>query len=113
MFVRWHLFLYYYRAYHENNWKRLRTTSVLERLNLEFKSRKGKIGEFPSERSLSGSAVSIITDIIEEWITGRRFMNMQSNKGCTVSFRNYSMSCTVWKEGVKGNGNVKLKGEGE
>ena len=44
--------LYNYKAYSESIQRRLRTTNVLERLNLGFKRRTKKIGAFPSEQSL-------------------------------------------------------------
>jgi putative transposase len=50
---------------------------VLERLNLEFKRRTKKIGAFPSEQSLLRLVVTIMMDINEEWITGRKYMNME------------------------------------
>ena len=36
-----------------------------------------KIGAFPSDQSLLKLAVSIMMDINEEWITGRRYINME------------------------------------
>lgn len=69
--------LYNYRAFSINNQIRLRTINVLERLNLEFKKRTKKIGAFPSEHSLLRLVVSIMMDINEEWITGRRYINME------------------------------------
>ena len=77
MFERWYPSLYNYRAYSESCQKRLRTTNVLERLNLEFKRRTKKIGAFPSEQSLLRLVVTIMMDINEEWITGRKYMNME------------------------------------
>ena len=69
--------LYNYKAYSESSQRRLRTTNVLERLNLEFKRRTKKIGAFPSEKSLLRLVVTIMMDINEEWITGRRYINME------------------------------------
>ena len=77
MFERWYPSLYNYKAYGELCQKRLRTTNVLERLNLEFKRRTRKIGAFPSEQSLLRLIVNIMMDINEEWITGRKYMNME------------------------------------
>jgi putative transposase len=77
MFEKWYPSLYNYRAYSESCQKRLRTTNVLERLNLEFKRRTKKIGAFPSEQSLLRLVVTIMMDINEEWITGRKYMNME------------------------------------
>ena len=79
MFERWYTSLYNYKAYSESCQKRLRTTNVLERLNLEFKRRTKKIGAFPSEQSLLRLVVTIMMDINEEWITGRRYINMGKN----------------------------------
>ena len=79
MFERWYPSLYNYKAYSESCQKRLRTTNVLERLNLEFKRRTKKIGAFPSEQSLLRLVVTIMMDVNEEWITGRRYMNMEEN----------------------------------
>ena len=79
MFERWYPSLYNYKAYGESCRKRLRTTNVLERLNLEFKRRTKKIGAFPSEQSLLRLVVTIMMDINEEWITGRKYMNMEAD----------------------------------
>ena len=79
MFERWYPSLYNYKAYSESCQRRLRTTNVLERLNLEFKRRTKKIGAFPSEQSLLRLVVTIMMDVNEEWITGRRYMNMEEN----------------------------------
>ena len=79
MIERWYPSLYNYRAYSESCQRRLRTTNVLERLNLELKRRTKKIGAFPSEQSLLRLVVTIMMDINEEWITGRRYMNMEEN----------------------------------
>ncbi len=77
MFERWHASLYNYMAFNHSSQRRLRTTNVLERLNLEFKRRTKKIGAFPSDQSLMRLVVSIMIDINEEWITGKRYMSME------------------------------------
>ena len=77
MFERWYPSLYNYKAYNESCQKRLRTTNVLERLNLEFKRRTKKLGAFPSEQSLLRLVVTIMMDINEEWVTGRKYINME------------------------------------
>ncbi|MCW6168519.1 MAG: transposase, partial [Thermoplasmatales archaeon] len=79
MFERWYPSLYNYRAYSESYQNRLRTTNVLERLNLEFKRRTKKIGAFPSEQSLLRLVVTIMMDVNEEWVTGRRYINMEED----------------------------------
>jgi transposase-like protein len=67
------------RAFGESNHRRLRTTNVLERLNLEFKRRTKKIGAFPSEQSLLKFVVTIMMDTNEKWITGRRYIKTEGN----------------------------------
>ena len=79
MFERWYPSLYNYRAYNESLQKRLSTTNVIERLNLLFEKRTKKIGAFPSEQSLLRLTVSIMMDINEEWITGKKYMNMEAD----------------------------------
>ena len=77
MFERWYPSLYNYKTYSESCQRRLRTTNVLERLNLEFKRRTKKIGAFPSDKSLLRLVVTIMMDINEEWITGRKYMSLE------------------------------------
>ncbi len=79
MFERWQPALYNYLAFSTADSGRLRTTNILERLNLEFKRRTRKVGAFPSDQSLLRLVVSIMMDINEEWITGRKYINMEVN----------------------------------
>jgi len=79
MFERWHPSLYNYKAFKESSWRRIRTTNVLERLNLEFKRRTKKIGAFPTEQSLLRLVVSIMMDINEEWINGRKYISTEDD----------------------------------
>ena len=51
----------------------------LGRATGEFKRRTKKIGAFPSEQSLLRLVVTIMMDINEEWITGRKYMNMEAD----------------------------------
>lgn len=50
---------------------------MLERINKELKRRSRVVGAFPSEASLLRLAVAILLDINEEWIIGRRYLNME------------------------------------
>ncbi len=79
MFERWYSSLYNYSVFGESNRRGLRTTNVIERLNREFKSRTKKIGAFPSEQSLLRLILSIMMDINKEWITGRRYINLEAD----------------------------------
>jgi transposase-like protein len=62
MFERWYPSLYNYKAYSELCQKRLRIK---------------KMGAFLSEQSLLRLVVTTMMDINEEWITGRKYMNME------------------------------------
>lgn len=65
-----------YKAFPRAHWKRIRTTNGVERINKELKRRYRSIGAFPSEQSLMRVAVSILIDINEEWITGKKYLSM-------------------------------------
>ncbi len=77
MFEQWHSSLYNYLAFNKNNHKRLRTTNVIEMVNGEIKRRTKKIGAFPNDNALMRLTVSIMMDINEEWITGRKYLSME------------------------------------
>ena len=65
-----------YTAFPKEHWKRLRTTNVMERVNRELKRRTKVVGVFPNEESLLRLAGSILMDINEEWVTGRKYLTM-------------------------------------
>jgi len=67
-----------YRGFPKEHWRRIRTTNILERVNKEMKRRSKVAGAFPNGESLMRLAVSILIDINEEWITGRRYLSMES-----------------------------------
>jgi transposase-like protein len=46
-------------------------------LNAEIKRRTKKIGAFPSDDSAMRLAGSIMMDINEEYVTGRKYINME------------------------------------
>ena len=78
MFDRFQDSLHSYSAFPKQHWKKLRTSNMLERINLELKRRTRKIGALPNDRSLLRLAVSILMNIDEEWQTGRRYINMEA-----------------------------------
>ena len=77
MYERWHDSLYNYRSSPERHWRRIRTTNMMERLNYEIKRRTKKVGAFPSGNALMRLAGSILMDINEEWITGKKYLSME------------------------------------
>lgn len=67
--------LWNYKAFPKSHWKRIRTTNGMERINKELKRRSRVVGAFPNDQSFLRLAVSILIDINEEWITGRRYLS--------------------------------------
>jgi transposase-like protein len=47
----------------------------MERINKELNRRSRVVGAFPNGQSFLRLAVSILIDINEEWITGRRYLS--------------------------------------
>jgi transposase-like protein len=58
--------------------RRLRTTNCLERLNEEIKRRTRVARLFPNEDSLLRLVSAVLTEISEEWETGRTYLNMKN-----------------------------------
>ena len=52
---------------------------MLERINLVLKRRTRKVGAFPGEQSLLRLAVSILMDINEEWLTGKKYLSLEES----------------------------------
>ncbi|MGB4623898.1 MAG: transposase, partial [Candidatus Methanoculleus thermohydrogenotrophicum] len=66
-----------YTAFPKQHGKRIRTTNLMERVNKELKRRTKVVGAFPNEESLLRLVGSILMDINEEWVTGRRYLTME------------------------------------
>jgi transposase-like protein len=58
--------------------KRLRTTNMLERLHEEMNRRTRVARLFPNEASLLRLVSAIVIEISEEWIAGKRYLNMNA-----------------------------------
>ena len=56
--------------------RRIRTTNSLERLNEEIRRRTKVIRIFPNEASCLRLVCALAIEKSEEWITGRRYLNM-------------------------------------
>jgi len=67
--------LWNYRAFPKGHWRRIRTTNVMERINKELKRRSRVVGAFPNDQSFMRLGVSILIDINEEWLTGRKYLS--------------------------------------
>lgn len=59
--------------------KRLRTTNAVERLNKEIARRTRVATLFPNEASLLRLASAVLVEMDEEWQTGKRYLNMETN----------------------------------
>ena len=73
---RFKLDLSNYRSFPKDHWKKIRTTNGLERINKELKRRTRVVGAFPNDESFMRLAISILMDINEEWLTGRKYLTM-------------------------------------
>lgn len=67
-----------YQHFPKEHWRKIRTTNLMERMNKEIKRRTRVIGAFPSDDSLIRLIGSIMMDINEEWITGKRYLVIES-----------------------------------
>lgn len=62
----------------ESHRKRMRTTNMLERLHEEINRRTRVAGLFPNEESLLRLVSAIEMEISEDWIAGKRYLNMNA-----------------------------------
>jgi transposase-like protein len=65
-----------HRAFPKEHWKKIRTTNGLERINKELKRRSRVVGAFPNDGALLRLGVTILMDINEERLTGRKYLSM-------------------------------------
>jgi putative transposase len=63
-------------AFPESHRRRIRTTNGLERLNQEIKRRTRVVRIFPNEESCLRLVTALAVEQSEEWITGRRYLDM-------------------------------------
>lgn len=65
-----------HRAFPKEHWKKIRTTNGLERINKELKRRCRVVGAFPNDGALLRLGITILMNINEEWLTGRKYLSM-------------------------------------
>lgn len=58
------------------HWKRIRTNNTSERLNQEIKRRTSVARLFPNSESVLRVATAVIVEIHEEWISGRKYLQV-------------------------------------
>ncbi|HYQ82892.1 MAG TPA: IS256 family transposase [Rubrobacter sp.] len=64
-------------AFPESHRRRIRTTNGLERLNQEIKRRTRVVRIFPNRESCLRLVTALAMEQSEEWITGRRYLDME------------------------------------
>jgi putative transposase len=64
-------------AFPESHRRRIRTTNGLERLNQEIKRRTRVVRIFPNRKSCLRLVSALAVEQSEEWLTGRRYLDMQ------------------------------------
>jgi transposase-like protein len=62
----------------ESHRKKLRTTNSLERLNKEIKRRTRVATLFPNEQSLERLVTALLSEISDEWETGKTYLTMKN-----------------------------------
>ncbi len=77
MLDRYHDSLFNHTAFPRQYLRRLLMTNMLERINLELKRGTLKVGAFPSEQSPLRLTASILFDINEGCVTGRKYLSME------------------------------------
>jgi transposase-like protein len=68
-------------AFPESHRRRIRTTNGLERLNQEIRRRSRVVRIFPNERSCLRLVSALAVEQSEEWVTGRRYLDMGELEG--------------------------------
>jgi putative transposase len=67
-------------AFPESHRRRIRTTNGLERLNQEIKRRTRVVRIFPNRESCLRLVTALAVEVSEEWVTGRRYLDMEELK---------------------------------
>lgn len=67
--------LWNYKAFPRKHWWRIRTTNVMKLINKELKRRSRVVGAFSNDDAFIRLGVSILIDINEEWVTGKRYLS--------------------------------------
>ena len=67
-------------SFPESHRRRIRTTNGLERLNQEIKRRTRVVRIFPNREACLRLASALAVEHSEEWVTGRRYLDMRELK---------------------------------
>lgn len=66
----------------KEHWKKIRTSNGIERVNREIKRRTKVAVLFPNKESALRLVTGVIIEIHEEWITGKKYLDMSPLLGC-------------------------------
>lgn len=67
-----------YMAFPPKHWTRIYSTNPLERLNKEVKRRTNVVGVFPDQPSVVRLVGSLLQEINDEWLVGRRYFSLET-----------------------------------
>jgi len=67
-----------YMAFPQKHWTRIYSTNPLERLNKEVKRRTNVVGVFPDQPSVVRLVGSLLLEINDEWLVGRRYFSLET-----------------------------------
>jgi len=56
--------------------KKLRTSNIMENLNKQIKLRTKLVGAFPNKQSLLRLASAILSEISDDWETGKKYLDI-------------------------------------
>jgi len=62
----------------KEHWKKIRTSNGMERVNREIKRRTRVAVLFPNKESALRLVTGVILEIHEEWVTGKKYLDMSS-----------------------------------
>jgi putative transposase len=61
-----------------SHWRKIRTNNPMENLNSQIKRRSKVVGIFPNRGSIMRLVGTILLEQNEDWMTGRRYMRLDS-----------------------------------
>jgi len=75
---------------------------MLERLNESIRQRTHVPRIFPNEKSCLRLVTAVLLEIHEDWISGRRYLNMNANESQSVFDRNEKSEFGLERDGAHG-----------
>jgi transposase-like protein len=82
-------------AFPAAQWRLIRTTNGLERLNQEVRRRTRVARVFPNEASCLRLVTAVVMEISEEWETGKAYLLNKPGRWCTGTLPGTFLSGSV------------------